>query len=108
MLIRQGDVLLQPVPISLVPTGRSVPRHDGRLVLATGELSGHAHVVRDEHAELVTREGARELFLLVHGAPTTLTHEEHSALTVPPGAYRVVRQREYVPVPEQDERYAYD
>ena len=46
MLIRQGDVLLQPVPISLVPTGRSVPRHDGRLVLATGELSGHAHVVR--------------------------------------------------------------
>ena len=56
----------------------------------------------------MTREGARELFLLVHGAPTTLTHEEHSALTVPPGAYRVVRQREYVPVPEQDERYAYD
>jgi hypothetical protein len=104
MLIRQGDVLL--VPVSEVPMGSSVRRRDGRLVLATGELSGHAHVVRDEHAELVTSQWARELFLLVHGVAATLTHEEHSALTVPPGSYRVIRQREYVP--ESPERYAYD
>jgi hypothetical protein len=106
MLIRQGDVLLIPVPAA--PSGPEVARQDGRLVLATGERTGHAHVVCDEHAELVTSEGARELFLLVHGTPATLSHEEHSALTVPPGSYLVVRQREYAPAERQQEHYAYD
>jgi len=106
MLIRQGDVLL--VPVSQPTASQPVPRRHGRLVLATGELSGHAHAIADDHAELVTAEGAAQLFLLVHGTPATLTHEEHTPLTVPPGAYRVVRQREYDPVAAEAERYAYD
>ncbi|HST13871.1 MAG TPA: hypothetical protein VLJ44_03340 [Gaiellaceae bacterium] len=106
MLIRQGDVLL--VPVSEAPASQPVPRRQGRLVLATGELSGHAHAVADEHAELVTAEGASQLYLLVHGEPATLSHEEHTPLIVPPGTYRVVRQREYDPVAAMAERYAYD
>jgi hypothetical protein len=96
MLIRQGDVLL--VRVGRSPRGRTVPREDGRLVLATGEVTGHAHVVRDESAELVSAAGVAELYLIVHGGkPATLTHEEHRPLAVPPGTYQVVRQREYTP-----------
>jgi len=101
--IRQGDVLLVLVdedPEHFLE-GRKhdlqpVPRERGRLVLAHGEATGHAHVVESEEATLVSEEEAQELFLLVHGLePVALVHEEHEALDVPRGAYRVVRQREY-------------
>ena len=103
MQIRQGDVLLVRVDDdpehfrerrrhSLHP----IPRERGRLVLAHGEVTGHAHVVESEEASLVSEEQAQELFLLVHGTESVaLVHEEHEALDIPPGAYRVVRQREY-------------
>ncbi len=94
---RQGDVLLVPVAS---PQGRirEVPREQGRIVLAHGEVTGHAHAVEDEAARLVTDEEARELFLIVHGDDAVaLSHEEHDTLWIDPGAYRVVRQREYEP-----------
>ena len=63
-------------------------------------MTGHAHVIGAERAELVTAEQAEELYLLVYGdEPVELTHEEHSALPIEPGAYRVVRQREFDPTP---------
>ena len=93
-MIRQGDVLLVPVdrvPDAVVP----VARENGRLVLAEGEVTGHAHVIEAEQAELVTADQAAELYLLVYGSdPVELRHEEHSALPVEAGAYRVVIQRE--------------
>jgi hypothetical protein len=93
---RQGDVLL--VEVARGPSdSRSVPREQGRLVLAHGEVTGHAHVVTDDAAELVTREQADELYLLIHGGEVVLEHEEHDAIALPPGSYRVVRQREYTP-----------
>jgi hypothetical protein len=95
-LIRQGDVLL--VPVTAVPgEGRQeVDRQQGRLVLQEGEATGHAHVVRDECAQLVTAGQARVLYLLVNGAvPASLEHEEHATLLVPPGVYAVRRQREW-------------
>jgi hypothetical protein len=116
-LIRQGDVLLVPVDPDVVegggaPRSRSaVERVRGGLVLAEGEATGHAHVVRDEHARL-ERQGFGEerrvpyhrgawgksrLVLIVEESPVTLAHEEHEPLTLPPGAYEVRRQREYVP-----------
>ena len=43
-MFRQGDVLV--VPVDEIPTGlKKVPREQGRLVLAHGEATGHAHVV---------------------------------------------------------------
>lgn len=95
---RQGDVLL--IPIDKIPprVHESVERVEGRLVLAEGEATGHAHTIVDESAELVTPEGAAELYLLVHGTkPVELVHQEHDTIPVEPGAYRVVRQREYTP-----------
>lgn len=108
--IRQGDVLLirlEQAPEAFVAeVGRRldrVARDRGRLVLAEGEATGHAHVIESDEAELLREDEqlldpgqAVELYLLVHGAePVPLVHEEHASLPVPPGVYRVVRQREY-------------
>ncbi len=96
-LIRQGDVLI--VPTNSIPTGtRPVARENGKLVLAHGEATGHAHTIADDTAELVTADQAAELYLLVHGTTAVeLVHDEHDTLTIAPGAYKVVRQREYAP-----------
>ena len=93
---RQGDVLL--VQVDEAPLRcRHVPREDGRLVLAHGEATGHAHVVFGAEAELVSHEEAEELYLLVYGDETVREHEEHDSIALHAGTYRVIRQREYVP-----------
>ncbi len=93
---RQGDLLLVELD-ELPPQLEPVPREDGRLVLAHGEATGHAHVLEGE-AELLAADldEMQERFLRVE-AESSLVHEEHATVAVPPGSYRVVRQREYVP-----------
>jgi hypothetical protein len=107
-LLRQGDVLL--VPVERLPKGAvPVKSSERRLVLAVGETTGHAHVVAGPHARLFaagpwTSTSRRTRFLVVDGEPATLVHEEHDPVTVPPGNYRVVRQREYEPQPRRSWR----
>ncbi|MCF2525706.1 hypothetical protein [Yinghuangia soli] len=100
-MYRQGDILLLPVDDAAVPLGVTAlpakPRDNrGRIVLALGEVTGHAHAVT----------GTGTLFLdpeptvighLKLDAPTRLVHEEHAAISLPKGWYRVIRQREYIP-----------
>jgi hypothetical protein len=95
MHYRQGDVLL--VRRTRLPRGtKPVPRDRGRIVLAYGEVTGHAHAIDEEFAELVEVEKQR--FLRVPGKEVaTLVHEEHAAIEVPPGIYEVRQQREYSP-----------
>ena len=91
--VRQGDVLL--VPVHEVPaSARPVPRAGGRVVLAEGEVTGHAHAIRSSAATLLA--AGEERYLRV-AAPVTLDHEEHAPIDVVLGTYRVVIQREYVP-----------
>jgi len=73
------------------------------VVLAEGEATGHAHVVRGRHARLFaagpwTAASRRTRYLVVEGKPATLVHEEHDPISVAPGSYRVLRQREYEPL----------
>lgn len=56
MLIRHGDVVL--VPVAEVPAGKTVRRKHGKLVLAEGEITGHAHVIEAPDVKLVTSEEA--------------------------------------------------
>lgn len=102
---RQGDVLImagQELPMSLA----AVPRDGGRVVLAEGEVTGHAHAIADRHAILYEGEGD-ERFLEVF-SEVALTHEEHDTIYLPPGVYQVVRQREYAPKPSnRDARWRY-
>ena len=90
--VRQGDVLL--VPVSTIPPGKKARSRGGRLILALGEVTGHHHSVAVADAELV--ETAEAIFLNIM-RETTLDHQEHASITLAPGPYRVVRQREYVP-----------
>ncbi len=97
-IYRQGDVLI--IAASDVPPElKTVPRDAGRIVLAYGEVTGHAHAIRDRHAELLaaTDDDITDLFLRIVRGAATLIHEEHDTITLPPGDYVVRRQREYTP-----------
>ena len=90
--LRQGDVLL--VEVDGIPDEARAEARSGRIVLAEGEATGHAHAVHDHDARTFTYEGER--FLLTRST-AQLVHEEHAPIEVPPGSWRVIIQREYVP-----------
>jgi hypothetical protein len=97
-MYRQGDVLL--VPSEHCPTSAAIrlPRQGGRLILAYGEATGHAHAIESAEAELLEeRSGGLYLRVLDSPDPVRLVHEEHGAIVLWPGVYEVVRQREYRP-----------
>ena len=91
---RQGDVFLRPV--SKMPRGAKAQQPHGRIVLAYGEVTGHAHAIHDlDHVDVyVGAEG--QLYLRVKEA-VDLKHEEHDTIAIPPGNYERVIQREYSP-----------
>ena len=94
---RQGDVMIVPAE-SIPATASPVARDAGRIVLAYGEVTGHAHAIASPDAELLataTAEAA-DRWLRVRST-VTLAHEEHTAIVIPPGEYRVIRQREFDP-----------
>ena len=96
-MFRQGDVLI--VPISKIPAGaKPIAREGGRVVLAHGEVTGHAHTIKDKHAALFRDPKLAAIFMHVSGAaPVALEHDEHNTIELPPGNYEIVRQREYSP-----------
>ena len=97
-MYRQGDVLIVPVGESELPAGLvPAPRDRGRMVLARGEATGHAHVATGEGLTLLCLPDDLEtMFLHVRGYGR-VSHEEHAVVPLPAGYYRVVRQREYEP-----------
>lgn len=116
---RQGDVQIQQV--AQLPAGcTEVPPEGNRIVLAHGEVTGHAHAIydhiaparqaapgaADEIAEAAIARAQSKARLLV--APNgerylevketvTLRHEEHTQHTLPPGIYHLPVQVEYTP-----------
>ncbi|MGB8703250.1 MAG: hypothetical protein WCD18_27855 [Thermosynechococcaceae cyanobacterium] len=86
--IRQGDVILQP-------TKQIGAKKLPHLILAEGEVTGHAHRISLGQAELYERDGT--LYLRVLSETATLTHEEHQAVEIPQGNWMVKIQREYEP-----------
>jgi hypothetical protein len=93
-MLRQGDVLLKPVR-SIPKNATAVPRDRGRVILAYGEATGHAHEVADhDAAELLTVDDVRYLRV---DRVSALVHQEHSTLELAVGGYEVIQQREYTP-----------
>lgn len=106
--IRQGDVAL--VPVKALPSGcTEIPLVKGRIVLAFGEVTGHAHAIADwkgagklakdaiglagRRARLLAdKDGNRYLEV---GAPVTLKHEEHTEHVIPSGLYEIPDQMEH-------------
>lgn len=98
MTARQGDVLL--VPVHEIPAGLvAVPLDCGRVVLAYGEVTGHAHVIdRPDVVQFLAADldEMSDRFLRVE-QEVKVVHDEHDPVVLAPGDYRVVRQREYTP-----------
>jgi len=88
--IQHGDVLLKPV--ERLPKGVIQHKNNGRLVVAEGEATGHAHVITDLGAVLWELKG--DLYLEV-AEIVTITHEEHKPLEIPEGIYQIGRVQEY-------------
>ena len=98
---RQGDVFIEEVA---KPKGyenaKKVATDNGRIVLAYGEVTGHAHAIR-ETPGLALLELDSTSYLDVK-EPAQLRHEEHGTINIPVIAdpdktYRVRQQREYTP-----------
>lgn len=111
--VRQGDVLITR---KVLDRGTLVARENGRIVLAHGEATGHAHAIRSDHAELYDLKEDHTAVgdavwshlvrcLRVNVTPASLEHEEHGTIVLPPGDYEVTRQMQYTPAesrPVQD------
>ena len=94
---RQGDVLIERIP-SLPANAKKMARENGRVILAHGEVTGHAHAITDKHADLYSAVDSGDVtFLEITEAVAALEHDEHATITLEPGTYRVTRQREYSP-----------
>jgi hypothetical protein len=98
-MYRQGDVLVLPIEPAELPAGLAQAPRDrrGRMVLALGEATGHAHVVTGEGVALLSPPDDPDTLYLVIDGYGRLGHEEHGPITLPPASYRVIRQREYFP-----------
>lgn len=90
-LYRHGDVLIRR--ISNLPAGA---QPNSGATLARGEVTGHSHRIREANAVQLWNSGDT-LFLEVKAPSATLIHEEHKAIELPQGLYRVWKQREYTP-----------
>lgn len=91
--IRQGDVAL--VRIDSIPKNAKKVERTGAIVLAHGEVTGHAHTIAEPSVEIYERDGV--MYLNVHDGGATLEHQEHAAIAVEPGTYLVQKQVEYTP-----------
>lgn len=107
---RQGDVLLVRDDSASID-GEEVKRDRGHVVLAYGEVTGHAHAIANKAAKLfaLANVAYRVLELkedaeLRHGKIGAL-RGDHEPIQLPAGRYRVIRQREYTP---EGDRYVAD
>ena len=114
---RQGDVFIRAAAIPV--DAKPVKPEGGRVVLAFGEVTGHAHAFYSGRVAMFRDDGAGRTFIRIPAdardtAPifgedgvtvagaveiegAALRHEEHTTIPVPPGDYEVIRQREYSP-----------
>ncbi|MEU1346672.1 hypothetical protein ACFYPA_02895 [Streptomyces sp. NPDC005775] len=100
-MYRQGDVLIMALEESAVPANLLEAQGElrdgrGRLVLALGEVTGHAHAVPGP-GRLIREAGVFGPMLLHLPDGGRVVHEEHAVISLPKGWFRVVRQREYAP-----------
>ena len=90
---RQGDVFIE-LTTTLPKTAKRVEAK--RLVLAEGEVTGHAHVCDCPTAELY-EDGGIKYLVIPKKAQAPVVHEEHATITLPPGIYTVEPQFENTP-----------
>lgn len=89
---RQGDVFIQR--IKTVPASAKPVTRKGDVILALGEVTGHAHRIKASLDAVDVLAEAEKIILNVK-RPVTVTHEEHGPITLAPGVYESYIQREW-------------
>ena len=95
---RQGDVLVRQV--AQLPKDAQPVENTVRIVLAHGEVTGHAHAIDVAEAQEFTLKDAAGVvrrFLKVFERGANVRHEEHATIPLPAGIYEITQQREYSP-----------
>lgn len=95
---RQGDVFLEEAKDVVEGNLVKVAPDNGRVILAYGEVTGHAHAIDFHDAVLFEVPGTkppRRMLKVVK--ETSLLHEEHGPIQLSPGWFEVKLQREYTP-----------
>jgi hypothetical protein len=98
---RQGDVFLLRTKKKV--TGKELPREEGAIVLAHGEVTGHAHKVTDSNVVAFLRaEGAAYDLIRVTEEGCTLRHllpgggqADHDEIPIGSGTFEVRIQQEW-------------
>jgi hypothetical protein len=93
---RQGDVFICQITDAVPASAVEVPKDAGRVILAYGEVTGHAHAIHSR-AVMFRDDGLAQTFLAVSAGGAELVHEEHGKISIPEGNYQVTIQREYSP-----------
>lgn len=91
MFYQQGDVIIEKV--TGIPNSAVAQDSVGRIVLAAGSATGHAHVINDTTTTKVSMDGST-MYLSV-SKDTVVSHEEHNAITIEAGEYIVRKVMEY-------------
>lgn len=92
-IVRQGDVCL--IRVANLPAGAVEVPGSGDVILAYGEVTGHAHRIKqaDDRPSARVFDYGAERYLQI-AEKIALTHEEHSAIMLDSGIYRQVYQFE--------------
>ena len=99
MFFQKGDVIIEAIE-TMPKNLKEVPRKDRKIVLAEGEATGHAHTIKAFNANLFTNADPMspfttgDLFLTTDGK-ITITHEEHKAIDLPKGNWKIRKVQEY-------------
>ncbi len=104
-VFRQGDILL--VQKETLPNWiQELPSKDGQIILVKSDHSistwlrrqpRHSHYFAASNVRHYKECGTGNVFVTVENGPAELLHQEHYGISVPPGVYRVIRQREFHP-----------
>lgn len=100
LVLIQGDIGFKPVsPIRLWWHRRKIERVNGRIIVAEGEREGHVHTIETpDEAVTAFRHFKGAMLLDVRGGTQVkVDHQQHDSLTLPPGVYKTVQQRESNP-----------
>ncbi len=99
-IYRQGDVMIRAVA-EIPNAAQDVTPKNDRIVLAHGEVTGHAHAIAcgeaREFSFVEAGAAVRRFLSVVSKTGATVRHEEHASIPLPPGAYEIIQQREYTP-----------
>jgi hypothetical protein len=102
-IARQGDVLIERIA-ALPAKLTQIARSQGLVILARGEVTGHHHAISARGVTQFAEPGVanpvetgQPTYLEIAEAMAELTHQEHATIELPPGAYKITRQREYSP-----------